>query len=369
MIIGAAVVLGTLCASSGSPQAYAATGPAAAAETSFSVTGQLRDVVAISSTDAWAVGWTGTGNSVTLIVHWNGHKWSPVTNPKPMAGALLGLDKVSSTDIWAAGFAGTFYETDVPLLMHWNGRAWSRVAGVPSVKGTLNAIGAAGDTLLAAGGLDTPPMLLMERTGTGWHELAVPSAPGELESLVVTGARSAWVAGDIFSASSAPVGDVLLRWNGSTWHIVSFPLHGTNENVWQLAAGPGGAVWAVGDSHDNAQTTFTPLSMAWNGTSWRKVAVPAPANSELGGVTFVPGGTAWAVGAWAAGESFGGSYTLILRWTGKAWSQVASPTPYTDTVLDAVAATSPRDAWAVGSAYVQGWWKGYILHWNGSTWQ
>ena len=61
-----------------------------------------------------------------------------------------------------------------------------------------------------------------------------------------------------------------------------------------------------------------------------------------------------------------GTALLIAQWTEHTWKQV--PAPDTGTV-DAVAATSARDAWAVGSTIV-----GHertdtlILHWNGKTW-
>jgi hypothetical protein len=246
--------------------------------------------------------------------------------------------------------------------------AWSRVPGTPKVNGVFTAIGDAGGTLLAVGGLNTPPMLLMERTGTTWKNLPVPSTSGYLGSIVVTGTKSAWGAGvTVNTKTGVPNGDVLLRWNGSSWKSESFPLHGTNENLLHLAAGPGGAVWAVGDSHNNAQTTFTPLSMLWNGSSWRKVAVPAPANTGLASVAYIPGSTT----AWAVGNSDDGRHTLTLRWTGTAWKQVPSPNPLAgDNYLAAVSASSTSDAWVVGggSATATSATKTVILHWNGAAW-
>jgi hypothetical protein len=59
--------------------------------------------------------------------------------------------------------------------------------------------------------------------------------------------------------------------------------------------------------------------------------------------------------------------TVIARWTGKAWSRVASPTPSGDGALAAVAATSARGAWAVGSTGLSVP-KTLILHWNGKAW-
>ena len=340
---GTAVALAALGVTTASTTgAHGAERPAAhptaqpAASTSYSVDGYLNDVTDVSRTEAWAVGWSGSGAAKTLLLHWNGQKWSPVTSPKPVAGVLLGMTKISPTNILAVGFQMTSSTAEVPLILHWNGKAWSKVPGVPAVDGQFSAIGDAGGTLLAVGGLNAPPMLNMERTGSTWKRLPVPSAPGDLESLVVTGTRDAWAAGVTANPSTGdPNGDVLLRWNGSSWKSQSFPLHGTNENLWRLAAGPGGAVWAVGDSHNNAQTTFTPLSMLWNGSSWRKVAVSAPANSQLEGAAFVPGGTAWTVGSAAAGK-----HALILQWTGTAWKQIASASPASGSYLNYLSAVS-----------------------------
>lgn len=364
VVTGTVVSLAALFASSGTAPAYGAVRqPARAAATSYGVVGNLTDVTAVSRTEAWAAGWTGSKNPKTLLLHWNGRKWSPVTSPKPVPGVLLGLTKVSASSIWAVGYAGS--SAPRPLVLHWNGRSWRRVAGVPAVRAQFNAIGQAGRDLLAVGGMFGPPMLNMERIGGKWKKLPVPAAPGDLTSLVVTGSRNAWAAGVTANVNtSVPNGDVLRRWNGKSWRNVSFPLHGTDKNLWHLAAGPGGAVWAVGDSHNGIMTKYTPLSMVWNGKTWRKVAVPAPANSLLLGATFVPRGTAW-----AAGTSYRGKRTLILRWTGKAWRRVATPNRFSSAnEINAVAATSPGDAWAVGGGAGSGATRTLILHWNGRTW-
>jgi hypothetical protein len=111
-------------------------------------------------------------------------------------------------------------------------------------------------------------------------------------------------------------------------------------------------------------TSFSPISMVWNGKTWAKAAVPAPANSLLLGAGYVPGGTAWAVGASGRGKN-----ALILRWTGKTWSQVAAPNRAKDAnYVDAVSASSVSDAWAVGNGTTGGSTTTFILHWNGHSW-
>ena len=68
--------------------------------------------------------------------------------------------------------------------------------------------------------------------------------------------------------------------------------------------------------------------------------------------------------AWAVGYTRNSYRTLIERWNGTAWKQVPSRTPGQLSQLVGVAATSARNAWAVGSDL-----GGAILqHWNGTTW-
>lgn len=64
----------------------------------------------------------------------------------------------------------------------------------------------------------------------------------------------------------------------------------------------------------------------------------------------------------------GAGKTLILRWNGHAWKHVTSPSPGTDSVLNAVRATSATNAWAVGSTVVSGAVNTLILRWNGRIW-
>jgi hypothetical protein len=83
----------------------------------------------------------------------------------------------------------------------------------------------------------------------------------------------------------------------------------------------------------------------------------------LSGVAATSVRNAWAVG------STGGGRTLIVHWNGKAWRRVPSPSP-AGSSLRGVAATSARSAWAVGctNCSASGVYQTLILHWNGSTW-
>src|SRR5262249_51552993 len=86
-------------------------------------TGVLDDVVAITATNAWAVGHSGdVANPKTLVEHWNGTGW-PRISVSPAAGWLNGVAATSARDVWAVGFSGSG-----ALILHFNGTRWRRVA-------------------------------------------------------------------------------------------------------------------------------------------------------------------------------------------------------------------------------------------------
>jgi hypothetical protein len=94
----------------------------------------------------------------------------------------------------------------------------------------------------------------------------------------------------------------------------------------------------------------------WDGTTWQPQAFSInPRNSyDLGGVTATSPRNAWVVGSYTT--DFGGNpmdHTWIEHWDGTEWTRQASPNPGSPYMniqgLSAVAATSPANAWAVGS--------------------
>jgi hypothetical protein len=91
----------------------------------------LNGVVALSPTNAWAVG--RGRNGAALAEHWNGTAWATVQVPTPAGAAssqLSGISALSPSDMWAAGSVTTVVGTTVQtrtLVEHWNGTAWSIV--------------------------------------------------------------------------------------------------------------------------------------------------------------------------------------------------------------------------------------------------
>src|SRR5438105_3149078 len=106
------------------------------------------------------------------------------------------------------------------------------------------------------------------------------------------------------------------------------------------------------------QRILIPLSLAVlclqsaSADSWQ--IIPSPNGprqvNELHSVSALAENDVWAVGVSYNTERTLGS-TLIEHWNGSRWSVVPSPNPSSSVnKLNAVAAVSPNDVWAVGSA-------------------
>jgi len=104
--------------------------------------GELLGVAALSPTDAWAVGDYTAGKDIkTLVLHWNGMAWARVASPSPgrspLNDSLSGVSVLSASDAWAVGASGhghTQFSPQRTLVLHWNGSRWTQVPS-PSPRG------------------------------------------------------------------------------------------------------------------------------------------------------------------------------------------------------------------------------------------
>jgi hypothetical protein len=90
-------------------------------------------------------------------------------------------------------------------------------------------------------------------------------------------------------------------------------------------------------------------------------------DNDLQAVAAISGSDAWAVGQYFVGAD---TNTLIEHWDGKSWKIVTSPSPGDVNSLNGLYAASARNIWAVGS-YASGSSSPQTLieHWNGTSWK
>jgi hypothetical protein len=328
----------------------------------------LNAVAAVSAKNVWAVGCSGGCNGPdSLILHWNGKRWSKVASPDPGVGLdeltgvsavvrqqclggrlllqhgglqelqdsdralerqevvhrgqpgpghgvqlLYGVTAVSATDVWAAGLEipdGSALSTS--LVLHWNGRKWSRV-----------------------------------------HS---PNVSGESTTLYGVSAASAadvWAVGNACNGCGAPgqTADAFtIHWNGKRWSRAGSagPSTGYNVLFGVKTVGPDD-VWAMGDT--SGSSAIDALIVHWNGKDWSQAASANPGSSfnDVRAVSAVSARDIWSVG-----DQSNGGYpydTLTEQRVGGAWTAVASPNVTTTDInmLAGVAAISPKDVVAVG---------------------
>jgi alpha-tubulin suppressor-like RCC1 family protein len=280
----------------------------------------IRDVVDLSPTDGWAVGFTKSGTTNvqrTLIEHWNGTTWTVVPSPNPLGGAagndaLEAVDGVSPTDVWAAGEKFSSNGGGITLIFeHFNGTTWT-VAPFPLTNAfefasAITTI--APNDAWVVGSFGSSTTLAAHWNGTKWALVPTPSptdGPNPINNLTgVTAVSSTNV------YASGYEGNVnnqnfqkpyVLHWNGTAWSLVTAPnAGGEGSKFLGIAALSGSDIWAVGDTQETDGSILT-FAEQFNGTDWAIRPTPDPgqqgtlvSNSLLGVVSPAPG-VVWAVG-------------------------------------------------------------------------
>jgi hypothetical protein len=93
----------------------------------------LTGAAATSATNIWAAGEliNTLGNLQTLILHWNGKAWKRVASPNPGGPARRNeLDAITASSATSARAVGTFADPvqgHRTLILRWNGSRWTHV--------------------------------------------------------------------------------------------------------------------------------------------------------------------------------------------------------------------------------------------------
>lgn len=218
--------------------------------------------------------------------------------------------------------------------------------------------------------------------------------PGVLQGVSDVSAHLAWAVGyscvsDCGFGAAEVDHTLILRWNGAAWAQVASPDPNGNGRLNAVTASSSSGAWAAGSyctAHcGTASAVFHALILRGNGTTWTRVASPAPAGAlvtTLHGVSATSATAAWAVGTYCSvncGQTTSSPpprpETFILRWNGAAWRQVPSPDPggrYGSSLYGVSAL--PGGAWATGNYGTKQSFQNFtpgdslVLHWDGHAW-
>jgi hypothetical protein len=281
---------------------------------------ELFGVDALSTRNAWAVGYSNIalyGSERSLILRWNGSSWRIVASPNlgSNANILHDVDALSSTDAWAVGLGdSTSLSSGHTLILHWNGRRWSVVPSPNTGSGfaELNGVAALSPTDVWAVGSRQGHTLVEHWNGGSWQIVPSPDgarATSRLLGVAAVSPDDVWAVGSTAGSTSS---DVLVEhWNGEAWTTVTAPDGAMPQSaLTDVVALSATSVVAVGFTLDPLLVNNRTLTEYFDGGSWRVIPSPNPSpeyNTTVG-VGGLAGGDTWAVGA--ADED-----TLVLRAT------------------------------------------------------
>ena len=215
----------------------------------------LREIVAVSPTELWAVGeWQRRDSEAfeTLVLRYDGEIWRKVPAPSPgkRYAALHDVDATGPNDAWAVGSWGNRH----PLVIKWNGTEWTRdrMSNVDFADGeAFFGVDAVSPTEVWAVGDGLNEGLAVHLDGGQWVRTTFPDVDREPElNEVAAEGSQAWVAGR-WKIRSATFGLFAARWENDGW--VEVGVEGREFEGYEVgdldsvALDPTGNVWAVGD--------------------------------------------------------------------------------------------------------------------------
>ena len=317
-------------------------------------TASLQAASASSAADVLAVGSTGESPLRTVVERWDGSAWSVVSSPTlPLPSSLAAVTSVSADDAWLVGSSVSHHRAK-PLVEHWDGSALTQIAtglprrsallGVRSGPGGLWTVGAAPE---AFSGVDRP--LTARLDGTSWTTFTAPS---------VDGAGSPGMA-----VASGVAGPLVEHWDGGSWSVVPTP-NVTDRTFRALAAIASDDVWVVGSQDSPSGSGRVPLTEHWDGTTWTAI----PSNSHRPAFTAISATSSNDVWALAGSEDQFGRIAME-HWDGAAWSTVPGPSTLQTDAITGLAAASPSNVWIVGYSVSGTPVRPIVEHWNGVTWK
>jgi hypothetical protein len=237
----------------------------------------LLAVVAITPSDAWAVGAYGQLERGEMLLHWNGSTWQRRLLPSGAEKAsLTDMAATSPSNVWAVG--GSRQER--PRIVHYNGSQWTIVPDGSSVTAFHVLTGVAATSPSDAWAVGQNPGLAEHWDGHTWRE--TPLATGDLLGVAATGAGDAWAIGE-----GATSGGAISHWNGAAWSAVATP---SADEFVSVAAASSTDAWAIGSSANHSVLDH------WNGSTWAQ-GPSLSVRKDLASITNVPMTTTyWAVG-------------------------------------------------------------------------
>ena len=177
-----------------------------------------------------------------------------------------------------------------------------------------------------------------------------------------------WAVGSQPLTTGFQTGTIAEHWDGTRWSVVATPkVSQPTAQLDSAATDPQGNVWAAGFSDDPSCLCGETIVERWTGQAWSRIATPNPGVADyINGITATSASDVWVVGQeWTSLSSI---VPLVMHYDGTRWT-VVNTSQFAGAALYTVSAVASNDAWALGNIGVVGQNAVLALHWNGSTWQ
>lgn len=235
----------------------------------------LYDAVAISKTNAWSVGTTGTGSSLRpQFMHWNGKAWSVYNISNITKFNPSSVKASAANNVWAFGWNDGEID-DNPYALIFNGSKWTSKPlpegwemGNEAVLSPTSVWGVTNQGCTVTG--QSRCTVLVHWNGSGWSSVTVP---GEVLSVTAVGGHAFFLAlKDMKFGSSYGIGHPVIY--VPTTKMYTFPgpnLQITDQDV-SLVVELNGQRYLMGH--------LTSGSRPWRlyhevGSTWSTIGIPA----------------------------------------------------------------------------------------------
>ena len=205
-----------------------------------------------------------------------------------MDAILLAADASSPDDVWVVGSSDPFGVSIAGLVLHWDGVHWAQE--------TIEGI-------------------------------------AHLYDVAVIASDDAWALGSPRDIDNDD--DWLVHWDGRRWSRVEHSLKWELVSPSAIAAVATDDVWLVGIDFGASGSQPAPYIAHWDGARWSRSKVSVR-SGLLEDVSAFSADSVWAAGYASLDEFDQKSGSVVLRWDGNEWLQVATPM----TLMDRT--TSPR---------------------------
>lgn len=294
----------------------------------------LASVSCVSSEICVAVG--GFENirefSQTFITTWDGATWSSRQSPNTATdhwNRLVDVDCVSSSFCMSVG---SYWESDNrTLAMSWNGSAWSLLSTL-NTAGRLSSVSCLSSAMcMAVGTMSGNTSPFMKWNGTAWSSIPAPVMPAGsiVQSVSCVSATFCIAVGYVYRSTFSGMegGTLTLKWDGTSWSVVSAPMASTLDLTLLNAVDCFSEIScvAVGSYRPDTgspQAPLVSLVLIWDGIAWSKI--PDPVATSTGSVDLSDISCGSSQHCVAVGQV--GRTPWVISMQESSWTEITIPT-------------------------------------------